>query len=757
MMIQSIGTYNYNRKSSFKKNDNQVAFKGALEQRQLYEKLAKMSRDQLAPIFDKAAKSLPEINNSTSAKFKEVNKFFNSFAEVLQDSNNKEKSFLNLVGDAMGIEKNDTAARDFSDVQFINYLAKIEQNPSYKNFIEIVKNDGEDFSKGWPTFAKPVIENEISTPSAMSLGGRTTDDFFNEVNLMGQTENSKRFKDAIDKLPGLEDEYLPEKKKVNQFFRDLSDNVWKNSEKPLIENVADTLGLALNNEERMFADNTFNDMIKKIRPDKRYKKFIEALIGRGLNEAGVDPNAYVSVNAAKKLNNIADGVVQGADEIKLTSEERNIAFEKKQNEINSFYQNKIKGKVENLDSLVKSVVENEKKQKEISKDLIKAEKERSKVVSSSRFANAEKSRESALKKIRALGRKTGFSLDVDYSKALEKHLQEMPIRENFDSLKSFKMAQKKWTDRKIRLSRGKGFQETDMGQTLAQLRKLRAKITNTNKNFPSGEFISKKIAQIKRFLSAETFNSNDLEALNKSVSKPSEKRISLLEQEIKKLKESNSHLEKYVKSGKTGLLPIKPMNKELSLHEMKKPVIGDFDSIKKYNAEKRKWEREKSEIVSSQSKAKRFSPEAKAQKFEENQLLIEKYKQEIEQIKSQNISSPVEKNLQRILLEQREKVRKFNETVPVKKGQRGRKSTKTGKDRLEALLSFFEKKKSELSLDQKALKEIDQNISNLKETQNVLLENAKRDAAQLAEIEKTVNSLKKVSKKAQTKINKNEL
>lgn len=758
-MIQPIGAYSYNRKTSFKKNDSQVAFKGVAEQKLLYEKLSKMSRDQLAPIFDKAAKVLPEINNATSARLKEANKFFKSFSEVLQDSNNKERSFLNLVGDALGIEKNDTAAREFSDVQFVDYLSKIEQNPSYKSFMEIVKNDGDDFTKNWPTFSKPVIENEISAPSSMSLGGKTTADFFNEVNLLGQTENSKRFKEAIDKLPALEDEYLPEKKKVNQFFRDLSDNVWKNSEKPLIENVADTLGLALNNEERMFADNTFNDMIKKIRPDKRYKEFIETIIGRSLSEAGVDPNAYVSVNAVKKMQNVSDEIVKGAEEIKLTSEERNIAFSKAQDEIGSFYKNKIDDKVEKMESLEKTVLQSEKKKKEIAKELSQAEKERTKMLSNSSFSKAEKGRENALKKIRAIGAKTNYSLDFDYARALEKHLNEIPVREKFADEKSFTKAKKNWVDKKMRLSRGKDFQEQDLGKTLSQIRKLRTKITNSNKTFPDGEFISNKIAQIKKFLAFESFNSTDLKALDKTVSKPAQRKISFLEQEIKKLREANSHLEKYAKTKEVSIAnnSLKPLNYELSMHEMKKPVIGDFDSIKKYNTEKAKWDKKKSEIISSQSKAKRFSPQAKAKRFEENKELIKKYSQEIEQIKSQNSSSALDENLKKILLEQIEKVKKFNETVPVKKGQRGRKSTKTGKERLVELMSGFEQKKLELSTDKKALNELDRKISELKEAQNLLSESAERATVRIEENEKAVNSLKKISKKAQIKINKNEL
>lgn len=436
------------------------------------------------------------------------------------------------------------------------------------------------------------------------------------------------------------------------------------------------------------------------------------------------------------------------------------------------YRQEVFQKTRSIDNKIDSLSDDLRSyQREINtmgRELEKAQTQRQKLTKKSPFIKAEEIRQVSLNTLKRLMNETEKEITPQQKEALSKKVQTVPVLGNFDSMKAFKRALKKILKAKQKLE---GIKQKEVKNNLVEIPNVRLQrqiITESNVQYPNNKTITQKIEQVKKLLSAESFNQKELSLIEHGILPEQKQELLDTQTLLSELKAANDVLKPftgYVKQekGKTSFVKF-DYDAKMAEWTKKEPKELEFSTKKAFKKKLESW---------TVSKAELEAKKAKAEMFYKNEEEIKKCEQRISQIEAEKTLTPQAAKQKEILLSQRQAVIDFNNNT-IKQSRKNnsifknailgelsakdRKQVKvtkmSGRELLELRLKELEAKKQELIGSDKAIWNLSTSISQLTSDRDLLKTRAAITEKDIKDLKNQKLSLQKMAKSRQKQISR---
>lgn len=604
-------------------------------------------------------------------------------------------------------------------------------------------------------------KNKVSFGWGFNLSPFQREQFFSNFVKLERSAAVEKLEKAFEELPPLDNEMSTLGKKVNGFFRDLLKNLQEKPESKISDAIGDSLSLEKNDPERMFIETPFKKLLLSIQNNKNYDNFLDNL-SKNLFEDSAEPVLEivekVTVTPIKTLTdlegnvNVSNPISGLGEQIKVLSpKSEQTSAASKTEVVERVLTGKLKEEQDELKLIIKT---RQEKINDIDTDIYIAKKELEKCESElenvaeqlkklqtnkngkadkSMFMLAEESKNQKESKIRRLINKHFKNQTTDY---------EVKITHTGEQLDPKKVMKKNGTVNKKSLRREMNSRsvvekrkietpQSEENQNLAkyrlQIQRLRRSIAKLDSEYPNIQTVNKKIDQLKKALSPETFNEKELLELEKQTILPIEKQKQLSQNNrlISQLEENNEKLKNFtvVRNQKGEVISFETKFAELN---STKPIRENYSNEKSFVTELKKWQSKLNTLNDKKLKAKEFYT---------NKGMIAELEKKNSELESTKTLSPETIAKRAVLLEQRQKVQDFNSRVF---------DTKTGREVLEEKLKKAEKIKKYLVNTSTGAWKKEAKVSNLTDRQNIAIERSNTLQAQIKQLEAEQKRLEKL-------------
>ena len=603
--------------------------------------------------------------------------------------------------------------------------------------------------------------NKVSFGWGFNLSPLQKEQFFSNFVNLERTAAVEKLETAFKDLPLLENETSSLGKKVNVFFRDLLKNLQEKPESKFSDVIGDSLSLEKNDPERMFIENPFKKLLSAVQTNKNYDNFFDNL-SNNLFEASTEPLAKtferVETNSIKNLAdieknvNVSNPIADFTEQIKVLSpksEQTSAAprpevvervltgkMKEEQDELKLIIKTR-QEKISDIDTDIyiakKELEKCESELENVAEQLKKLQTNKNGKAEKTPFMLAEESKNQKESKIRRLINKHFKNQTNDYDVKIthtgEKLDPKKVMKKNGTVNK--KSLRREMNSRSIVERRKIETPQAEENQNLAkyrlQIQRLRRSIARLDSEYPNIQTVNKKIDQLQKALSPETFNEKELLELEKQTILPFEKQKQFAQNNrlISQLEENNEKLKKFtmVRNQKGEVISFETKFAELN---STKPIRENYSSEKIFKTELRKWQ-DKVETLENKSH--------KAEEFYTNKSLIAELEQKNSELESAKTLSSDAIAKRAVLLEQKQKVQDFNARVF---------DTKTGREVLEEKLKKAEKIKKYLVNTNAGAWKKEAKVSKLTDRQNIAIEQSNTLQAQIKQLEAEQKRLEKL-------------